>query len=189
MTDKSEIREIYKAKRRSLSSERLEEISLSIANQILRLDIWDCDNFHLFLPIQKQYEIDTQFILHILKGRDKNVIISKSNFEKHTMTHYLLTDNTRIQENEYGIPEPVDNLFEFNVDDIDVVFVPLLAVDQQGNRVGYGKGFYDKFLKSCRSTTIKIGLSHFDLLEEEITPSQIDVPVNYIVTPDGVVRI
>jgi 5-formyltetrahydrofolate cyclo-ligase len=74
------------------------------------------------------------------------------------MTHFLLTDNTKIKKNEYNIPEPVDGL-EVPAIKIDVVFIPLLAYDKKGNRVGYGKGFYDKFLAECKPETIKIGLS------------------------------
>ena len=61
------------------------------------------------------------------------------------MTHFLLTDNTKIKKNQYNIPEPINGL-EVPTKKIDVVFVPLLAFDKKGNRVGYGKGFYDKFL-------------------------------------------
>ena len=61
--------------------------------------------------------------------------ISQSDFTAISMTHYLLTDNTKIKKNEYNIPEPVSGL-NVPTDFIDVVFVPLLAYDKKGNRVG-----------------------------------------------------
>jgi 5-formyltetrahydrofolate cyclo-ligase len=87
------------------------------------------------------------------------------------MTHYLLTDSTTIKKNPYHIPEPIDGI-EVPDAKIDVVFVPLLAYDKQGNRVGYGKGFYDNFLSKCKPETIKIGLSFYppeDKIENNAT--------------------
>lgn len=158
---KKEIRKKYKAEREKLTFEEIEEKSLAIANQLLRLDIWEEIYFHIFLPIEEQKEVNTEYILQILAGKDKEVIVSKSNFETITMTHFLLTDNTRIKKNNYNIPEPIDGI-EVPSSKIDVVFIPLLAYDKEGNRVGYGKGFYDNFLKECKPETIKIGLSFFD---------------------------
>ena len=182
---KKEIRLKYKILRKALSEKEVEEMSLAIANAILTLPIWGKTYFHLFLPIEEQNEVNTEFILHLLSGKDKEICISKSDFESHDMTHYLLTDNTKIKKNEYNIPEPLDGI-EVPVKKLEVVFVPLLAFDSTGNRVGYGKGFYDKFLSECQPETIKIGLSFF---EPEVLITGIfenDVKLNYCVTPEHV---
>ena len=71
-----------------------------------------------------------------------------------------MNEDVILKENKYGIPEPINGI-QINSDIIDVVFVPLLAYDSKGNRVGYGKGFYDRFLENLGSKTIKIGLSFF----------------------------
>jgi 5-formyltetrahydrofolate cyclo-ligase len=101
------------------------------------------------------------------------------------MTHYLLTDNTKFRKNAYNIPEPVDGI-EVPVSKIDVVFVPLLAYDEKGNRVGYGKGFYDAFLSKCKPETIKIGLSFFspEFQIKDVTSD--DIKLDFCVTPDSV---
>ncbi|WP_286925928.1 5-formyltetrahydrofolate cyclo-ligase [Flavobacterium sp. UBA4197] len=180
--NKKALRKKYKELRRQLSPDEVEEQSLAIANRLLQLDIWDKTYYHLFLPITEHKEVDTEFILQILAGKDKDIIISKSDFETRKMTHFLLTDNTRIRKNEYNIPEPVDGI-EVPSSKIDVVFVPLLAFDTNGHRVGYGKGFYDTFLAECRTDIIKVGLSFFEA--EAIIPDTIpqDVQLDYIVTP------
>ena len=107
---KKELRIKYKALRNSLTDEEVEDKSLAIANRLLELDIWDKTYFHLFLSIEEHKEIQTEYILQILTGKDKEVIISKSDFESCSMEHYLLTDNTRLKKNEYGIPEPADGI-------------------------------------------------------------------------------
>jgi 5-formyltetrahydrofolate cyclo-ligase len=187
MKNKKDLRLKYKALRNSLSENELEEMSLAIANKVLTLPIWEKAYFHIFLPITEQKEVNTEFILHLLSGKDKEIIISKADFETRNMTHFLLTDNTKIKKNEYNIPEPVDGI-EVPVHKIDVVFVPLLAYDKKGNRVGYGKGFYDKFLSECKPETIKIGLSFFDPEELITDVFEGDVKLDYCVTSNGVYR-
>lgn len=182
---KKEIRKKYKALRAALSTDEIETMSLAIANQSLSVDIWANQSFHLFLPIAEQKEVNTEYLLQILFGKDKNVVISRTDFDSLSMHHVLLTDSTTIKKNKYNIPEPVDG---FPVDDqqIDVVFIPLLACDKQGNRVGYGKGFYDSFLEKCKADVVKIGLSFFQP-EDEITdiwPG--DIPLDMLITPEDI---
>ena len=182
---KLELRPKYKALRKQLSGSEIEEMSLAIANKLLTLPIWEKTYFHIFLPITEHHEVNTEFILHLLSGKDKEIIISKSDFETRNMTHFLLTDNTKIKKNEYSIPEPVDGI-QVPSDKIEVVFVPLLAFDEKGHRAGYGKGFYDKFLSECKPETIKIGLSFFEAEEliEDVFAG--DVQLDYCVTPERI---
>ena len=183
--NKTELRQKYKALRNSLSENEVEEMSLAVANKILALQLWEKTYFHIFLPITEQKEVNTEFILHLLSGKDKEIIISKADFATRNMTHFLLTDNTKIKKNEYNIPEPVDGI-EVPSNKIDVVFVPLLAFDKKGHRVGYGKGFYDKFLSECKPDVIKIGLSFFE--PEEIIEDVFegDIQLDYCVTPNSI---
>lgn len=185
--DKSKLRFKYKALRQQLSLQEIEDKSLAIANNLLKLNVWDKTYYHLFLTIEEQKEVDTEFILQILAGKDKEIVISKSDFATLKMTHFLLTDNTKIKKNEYNIPEPVDGL-EVPTNKIEVVFVPILAFDTIGNRVGYGKGFYDKFLSECQPETIKIGLSFFEPEAKIEGVFESDIPISFCVTPEKIYR-
>lgn len=183
--NKKELRLHYKNLRQALSSDEIEDKSLAIANKLLTMDIWNKTYFHLFLTMEEQREVHTEFILNILAGKDKEVIVSRSDFEQMKMIHFLLTDNTRLAKNQYGIPEPVEGI-EVPSNKIDVVFVPLLAFDANGQRVGYGKGFYDRFLNECKPDIITIGLSFFEAEEELIDINDTDVALDYCVTPEKV---
>ncbi len=182
---KKELRRKYKTLRQNLSEAEIDDYSLAIANQLLTLDIWDFTFFQIFLTIEEQKEINTDYILNILAGKDKNTIISKSNFEDYTMTHYLLTDNIRIKKNSHNIPEPIDGI-EIQTSQLEVVFIPLLAFDNVGHRIGYGKGFYDRFLAGCKPETIKVGLSFFEAEDESFEASKEDIRLDYCVTPSQV---
>lgn len=180
---KQELRIKYKLKRQNLSSPETEDLSLQIANRTLKLPVWDKTTYSLFLSIQKQKEINTEYLLHILQGKDKNIAIHKSHFKTREMQHFLLTDNTQIRVNPFGIPEPVDGI-EVKPTQIDVIFIPLLVFDLMGNRIGYGKGFYDRFLARCRTDAIKVGLSFFEAESTPIPVQSTDIALDYCVTPD-----
>lgn len=183
--NKKDLRKNYKELRLQFSENEIEDKSLAIANQLLQMNIWDKTYYHLFVSIKEQKEVETDFILHILQGKDKEIVIAKTNFSTLTMTHFLLTDNTKFKKNEYNIFEPEDGI-EVPIAKIDVVFIPLLAFDTKGNRVGYGKGFYDKFLSLCKPETIKIGLSFFEAEEEISDVFESDILLDYCVTPEKI---
>ncbi len=179
---KKDLREQYRAKRASLSANETSDLSLEISNQLLQLPVWNFNYYHIFLSIVEKKEIDTNYILSILQGKDKNIILSKM-IGNQDLLHFLLTDNTLIKKNKWNVPEPVDGI-EINAKKIDVVFIPLLAFDKKGNRVGYGKGYYDKFLSSCKEDIIKIGLSFFEATADTITDIlPTDIALNYCITP------
>jgi 5-formyltetrahydrofolate cyclo-ligase len=183
---KKEARAIYKKKRLELSPNDIQDKSIQIANQLLKLkspNLWE-DNlyFHLFLSISEKKEIDTEHILNVLFAKDREVVVSKSDFTSGEMTHFLLTENTRIKKNKYNIPEPIDGI-EVSNNKIDVVFIPLLAYDKKGNRVGYGKGFYDTFLE--KTDCIKIGLSFFEPEDKIDDLRNNDIALDYCITPNN----
>ena len=113
------------------------------------------DLFSSFLSNHKLKEVDTEYILTLLQGKDKEVIVPRMepNFD---LAHILLTDATPIRNNPYGIPEPVGGI-ALSPATIEVVFVPLLAYDVHGNRIGYGKGYYDRFLAQCDQNVVLLG--------------------------------
>ncbi|MDG5490464.1 5-formyltetrahydrofolate cyclo-ligase [Psychroserpens sp. SPM9] len=182
---KSELRKVYKSLRKTLSETQIESLSLDIANQLLTLPIWKHEFYHVFLSITEHKEVNTDYILNILSGKDKHIVISKSDFSTLKMSHVLLTDSTKIKKNKWLIPEPVNGI-PIASSQIDVVFIPLLAFDESGHRVGYGKGFYDTFLSECQPETIKIGLSFFESVDQISDVFEGDIRLDYCITPQQV---
>ena len=187
MRSKFDLRKEYKQKRAELTNDAIEEMSLAIANKLLEIPIWNAHYYHLFLPITAQKEVNTEYVLHVLSGKDKEIVLSKSDFSTRQLRNILLTDSTRITINQYGIPEPQDGL-EVPSEKIDVVFVPLLAFDQSGHRIGYGKGFYDIFLAQCSPKTVKIGLSFFEAENALSDLHSGDIALDYCITPQNVYK-
>ncbi|WP_203294830.1 5-formyltetrahydrofolate cyclo-ligase [Luteirhabdus pelagi] len=182
--DKRTLRKEYRMRRASLSDDEVEELSLKIANQALTLPLWEKEYYHIFLPISNKKEVNTEYLLQILHGKDKSIVVPKARFEDREMDHILLQDNTKIAITDMGIPEPVSGI-EVPAEQLDVIFVPLLAYDEQGNRIGYGKGFYDRFLSKCKRDARFIGLSFFPP-EKNIFFESTDVPLHSCITPEKV---
>ena len=181
--NKIEARKKYFKLREKLDNEQLVSKSISIANNALNLPIWGFNFFHIFLSIQNKVEVDTTPIINILIGKDKEILISKSDFNNLSMKSYIFNEETLLKKNKYGIPEPINGK-EFK-ENIDVIFIPLLAYDKKGNRVGYGKGFYDRFLSTQKNNIIKVGLSFFGP-EETVEKKEFDQSLDYCVTPEKV---
>lgn len=178
---KKDLRIKYSKLRSSLSKTQLTQHSIAIANLTLQLPLWHFQYFHIFLPIENKFEIDTEGIISILLGLDKNIIVPKI-VSATDLEHYLLTDNTQFITNSLQIPEPVDGI-TIDPKKLDVVFIPLLAFDTVGNRIGYGKGYYDRFLSECREDVMKIGLSIFEAEQKIEDVYLTDIPLDYCVTP------
>ena len=179
--DKSQIRKQYKSLREGLSKTQIENRSISIANRCLELPIWNKQIMHIFLSIENQKEVDTSFLRTLLQGKDKEIVIPKI-IDSVRLQHFLLTDHTLLKRNSLGIPEPVSGI-EIKPSIIDVVFIPLLSFDSKGNRVGYGKGYYDRFLLNCKEECLKIGLSFFEEEQCVFDVEDTDIPLDFCVTP------
>ena len=178
---KKDIRALYLSRRKFFTPSSVKKQSTLLINALEYLPIWHFEYFHLFLSIPGKSEVQTVQIRDMLYAKKKQVVVPKI-VGPGLLEHFLLTPDTELAVNKWGIPEPVSGP-RISPKDIEVVFVPLLAFDKSGNRVGYGKGFYDRFLAQCKTQVVKIGLSLFEA-EEKITDiDERDVPLNYCITP------
>ncbi len=187
--DKSELRLHYKKLRKDLGVFDTMTATNNLADQLMKCLPPDSSYIHVFLPIKKLNEIDTFSIRNKIDilFPDVRWVVAKTNFETGELQHYLWEEDTTLTENEYGIPEPVDGVL-VDVQLLDVVLIPLLAFDTQGNRLGYGKGFYDKFLSKCKPSCRFMGLSLFPPHPDNFQPDNWDIPVHLCVTPDKTYR-
>jgi len=145
---------------------------------------WHYSNFHIFVPIAHQNEINTFPIIDQLFQLNKNVIVPK--IEYNEMLNCLIDENVEWATGKFDVPEPL-NYQLIDSQKIDVVFLPMLICDKSGNRIGYGGGFYDRFLQGCRQDVVKIGLNFFSPVNEIPDVFESDVPLDYCVTGDEIV--
>jgi 5-formyltetrahydrofolate cyclo-ligase len=180
---KSEIRALFKEKRKGLSFLEINRISKQITDLIFEQFDFKNKQVSIFLPIEKHKEYDSYPLLEELIIQGAIPIISKSNFEDCSLLLFRYENVSQLEVNSFGIPEPkygtiVPEIF------LNIVFVPLLAVDKMGNRVGYGKGFYDKLLAKCSPECLFIGISLFDEFVEINDLNSFDIPLHCCFTPN-----
>lgn len=184
--EKKELRKVMLAERCQFSLEDVEASSVKICEQYFAGFSPDKPTtVHVFLPILKHREIDTWQIIRLLweKFPQCRVAVPITNFQTHELEHYIITPETEIKENHWGIPEPV-NAQQISEAEIDVILLPLLAFDMRGHRLGYGKGYYDRFLAKCRPETVRIGLSLLPPVPEIKGTHEGDKLLHYCITPE-----
>ncbi len=182
---KEELRKLYTERRNALSNEEISLLSNEISDRVLQYFNLSQQTISLFLSIASKKEIDTSTLLQSLLASQCQISVSKSDFKTAEMTHYIYENEAQIEISKYGIPEPKYGN-EITPQEMDVVFVPLLGFDKEGYRVGYGKGFYDRFLSQCKKECVFIGLSFFDEVVEIDKVHSNDIPLHYCVTPKSV---
>ena len=141
---------------------------------------------HTYLAVVEKKETDTWPILDRLKRESPHVKIVVPKMVGSELEHYYYEGLHQLDQNQFGIFEPTHGT-PVDVERIDAVIVPLLVADKLGNRLGYGRGFYDRFLSQCSPQCKKIGLSLFNL-EEKIPTEEWDVKLDLLITPFGAIR-
>lgn len=184
--NKAVARKHYIAKRDTLSVEQIIANSKEIAERFIASGIWKgCKMIHIFISIPGKAEVNTSFLIDFFFKEYPEIKLCTSVVAENDLVHTHITETTTFLPNKWNIPEPVERTI-VNEQEIDLVLLPLLAFDSKGNRVGYGKGFYDRFLQKCKPNVIKVGLSLFDPTEELIDADAWDVPMDWGVTPEKV---
>ena len=184
---KQELRSHFKQKRMDLSPAELEIKSEMICYSLFSKFQLSGKTISLFLPIERQKEINTYTILEKGISLDIKIALPKTSTDSANLKHILYESQAQLFVNAFGIPEPKDGII-IKPNQFDFVLVPLLAIDKSGYRIGYGKGYYDKFLKKCAPNCIFIGLHLFEEFSEIDDLNKYDIPLNYCITPTQIIH-
>ena len=174
------------AARRALPPAEVARRSAGLLAQLQQhVDVGAWRWLHVFLPAARQHEPDTWPIIRWLWQAHPAVQVAVPAVQPDgaTLRHYHLTPDTRLAESRWGIPEPI-GAAEVAPAAFDAVLLPLLAFNERGHRVGYGQGFYDRFLAECRPDALRLGLSLTPPVPQitDIWPG--DVPLHGCLTPE-----
>ena len=185
---KQALRELYKQKRAALTEKECLRMNDLLLIQFQQMEIDYNTNILLsYWPLEQFAEVNTFLMTDYLQFRLPGLQLAYpvADFKDHSMKILLVNNDTDFKKNAYGIAEPVNGP-QIDPTDIDMIFVPLLAFDKTGHRLGYGKGFYDRFLPACREDCVKIGFSYFEPLEAINGVSHFDVPLTTGITPENI---
>lgn len=182
--NKAELRKIYIHKRAALTTAARMKADDLILIQFQKLGIYIPSLIMTYAPLAKMHEFDPQLITDYcyFKNPDQVLFYPVIHPTAPEMLSVIVTDNTEFKLNKFGISEPISATPMFP-EEIDMVIVPLLAYSINGHRVGFGKGYYDRFLKQCRKDVVKIGFSYFEPEADIEGTNRYDVKLDYCVSP------
>ncbi len=186
---KKEARKDFLKKRQALSAGELFTLNQQLYNRFFaHFDLSFIKTFHIFLSIEIKNEPDTWSLLDRIRREFPHVrlVVPKIN-ANNNLEHIYFEGLHQLEVNSWGIAEPKQGV-PAEENKIDAVLVPLLVCDKQGNRVGYGKGFYDQFLARCRTDCQKIGYSFFDPIDSLDDVDRWDVRLDGCITPSTLHR-
>ena len=179
---KKELRKKYKDLRNLLSSQEIDKLSLQCFKNLLDNIQLAGKNIGVFLPIEHAKEPNIFLFLNEFNLLQTQIYAPISNQETFEMDFYRILSKQDLSIGAFRIPEPTKTQKIAPID-LDVILLPLLAFDRSGHRIGYGKGFYDRYLNRTKKELIKIGISLFDNFDTFDDVDSFDVPMTYCSTP------
>ncbi|MDG1842266.1 MAG: 5-formyltetrahydrofolate cyclo-ligase [Crocinitomicaceae bacterium] len=182
---KSELRIIVKQKRLLLKKNQVDQLSIKCFSNLLSKFTFKEKNIGIFFPITNSNEPNTFLFYEELIKLESNVFLPVVDFASLSMDFYLPNSISNLNISKYGVPEP-QSINKINPKKLDVLLVPLLAIDKNGYRVGYGKGFYDRYIPRCSGEITTIGINLFEDVYEILDLSKNDAPLKYCVTPSNI---
>jgi len=186
---KNEIRKSVLRARTALSpAEVTEKSALVIEKVLLMKEYLQAGTIMVYLDFRN--EVQTGHLVQHSLSAGKRVTVPVTDVANHKLIPSLLQNYPDdLQPGTWGILEPKpDCLRSVNPAEIDLVFVPGVAFDLSGNRVGYGGGFYDRFLLQTRPHTFYIALAFELQIKPYVYPDEHDIPVHWIVTENRLIR-
>ncbi len=184
---KSALRTIYRDKRKALSEKDRLKLDDLVLIQFQQLSLPDMQVLMSYMPIATHNEVNTLPITDYVSFKIPGLRLAypKINYDEVSMQAIEVNDSTEFETDRHGIAEPVAGDV-IPPHELEMIFVPLLAYDKNGYRVGYGKGFYDRYLEHCSDDVIRIGFSYFEPEPVISDVNEFDIPLNFAITPERI---
>lgn len=186
MRSKKDLRRSLLQARLAMSPVELEKAQDLLLIQFQQLHIPFLQSIHTYVPLLDKHEPDPDPLVQWLEFKNPGLTVAVPKMvDTSSLVHIQIDEQTNWVNNSWGIPEPLAGL-EMDPSSFDLIFVPLLGFDERGNRIGYGKGFYDRFLNDCRPEALKIGLSFLPPIKTSFDVDPWDFPLQYCITPEEI---
>lgn len=182
--NKQELRKKYLQQRTEISSKQKLLFDDMLLLQFQQLNFSGINSLLTYWPIAQYNEPNTHLFSSYLRHHIPQLQIAYPvcNFENDTMQAVEINEETVYITNKYGIAEPKFGS-AINPQQFDLIFVPLLTCDVNGNRVGFGKGFYDKYIAQCNSNVVTMAFNYFEPVAQIDDINDNDIPLCYCITP------
>lgn len=183
---KEELRRRLLEQRKAIPESTFQTASAGIVQKLKQQkEFRDAGVIHCYVSMNSRREVDTHGLIKEILSSGKKVVVPVTNFQEGILSHIQLNSYDKLEANKWGVPEPGDGK-EILPEELELVIVPMVAGDESCNRIGYGEGFYDRFLDQV--TCPKIGLIFERNVVKKIPVEDFDVPLDKIVTESRVIN-
>lgn len=184
MSTKQQIRKEILGIRRNLSPEYMEKSSLMITEKIINHPEYQEAKW-IFCYMDAKGEVQTKYLIEHAWKNGKRVVVPK--VEGKEMSFYEITGFSQLETGNFGIMEPVSTCIKVDSKDKkSIMIIPGVAFDQAGNRIGYGGGYYDKYISS-HSKMYKMAIAFSVQIVPQIPSEEYDIKMDCIITERGVI--
>jgi len=184
---KKRLRKRFISERNALSANDVFSNSRFISSRLINTKAYvDAEIVHCYVSINKQNEVETRNLIQHMLDHGKNVVVPKMEGNG-LLSHYYIHSLEELTENSWGVAEPAsDDKNSALVDNFDIIIVPMVSGDVHKNRLGYGKGYYDRFLEGIKAT--KIGfLFDVQLCKNRLPTDKFDIQLDMLITESKIV--
>lgn len=185
---KAKLRQEILEARRTLPESFVKEAEKKVFTRLLESDIFK-NASHVMIYVDFQNEIRTKKIIEYLLDVKKDVVVPLISKDKSKIIPVKIGSPEELSLGHFGIHEPKNESNIFSKDLLDLIIVPGVVFDKAGNRIGFGKGYYDGFLSSLKGKVPFIALAYDFQVLESIPSGSHDVKMDYILTPDQLIKI
>lgn len=180
MNEKKRLRQMMKKRLSQVNQSSREKWSSQIAAKLFMLQEWTQAKM-VAVTISLEKEVSTRLIIEQAWQEGKSIVVPKCNPQSHEMTFRRLLSYNQLEDGYAGIKEPVEAVTDVvSPSEIDVMIVPGLVFDRFGYRIGYGGGYYDRYLQTFHGFTISLAFTC--QMIEKVPAAHFDLPVNRIIT-------
>ncbi|MCL7747191.1 5-formyltetrahydrofolate cyclo-ligase [Halalkalibacter alkaliphilus] len=183
MLTKKDIRNEMSRKLDSISAEKWKNWSKEIADHLVSSSLWK-ESGVIALTVSRGKEVDTYCLIETAWKQGKKVVVPRADFKQKRMSFFEITSFNQLEEGPYNLKEPnVESCPSIDPQKIELVIVPGLAFDKNGSRLGFGGGFYDRFLPKIKAQTIALALPCQVIPFVPTEPH--DCLIDHIISPAG----
>ncbi len=186
---KKDIRKTMTEKRESLSKESVQQKSHSIQQRLIEMSVWK-DAMHMMIYLDFRNEVKTDSLIRSFLQQGRHVYIPVTNPKNYRLTVSELKDPEQdLQVANFGLLEPKkEALRPSDPKKLDLIIVPGVAFDRDGYRVGFGAGYYDRFLPQVRDDAVLLSLVYDFQLMPQVPRESHDIAVDWIVTESELIQ-
>lgn len=181
---KSELRKEIQDYKKQWTAEEFDSLNAQLIEQVVDFNLSAFKNIGIYWPIQAKREFRTDLLMTEIKSnQEAHFFLPKADFSNHSMSFHHFVPGQALVEGEKGILEP-ELTYVIPPQELDLILVPMLICNMQGYRLGYGKGFYDRFLPLTHQNCLKLGVSFFEPIEAPYLKEDWDRALDIVITPD-----